>query len=488
MTLFMAIDQGTSSTRVVLFNQQGQLVDSRQSQLNQSYPQSGWVEQDPEQLWQKTYYCIQQLAINANEPIVASGITNQRETIIAWDKNTGECLYPAIVWQDRRTANLCSQLSDYNDLVTDKTGLLLDPYFSATKIKWLLDEIPRARQLADQQQLAVGTVDSFLIWRLTKGQHFYTDVTNASRTMLFNIDTLEWDEELLKLFDIPHDILPQVKSSCDDFGVITVDNVPGEIPICAVAGDQQAASIGQACFVPGMLKSTFGTGCFLMLNTGEQRVKSRNKLLTTIAYGVGNEVSYSLEGSIFNAGTVVKWLRDGLGLINHADETENLAASLSNNEGVYLVPAFTGLGAPHWQPQAKAMIAGLQRNTTKAHFVRAALESVCYQTQDILNCMREDSALELDCLRVDGGMAVNNWLLQYLADITSIEVQRPKQIETTALGVALLAAVGCKKANSIEAASKQFWQLDRRYQPNMPTDIAENLYQGWLNAVENVLE
>lgn len=414
--------------------------------------------------------------------IVACGITNQRETTLIWNKKTGACIAPAIVWQDRRTADFCQTLADHSTLIQEKTGLIPDPYFSASKLNWLLSTIPEANVLAQQGDLAFGTIDSFLIWRLTRGSKHVTDVTNASRTMLFNIKEGGWDEELLQLFAVPNSVLPEVYACDAHFGVIDKEWLGIDLPITGVAGDQQAALIGQGCFESGMVKATFGTGGFLILNTGNKPVFSKHKLLTTIAYKIVGETIYGLEGSIYHAGTTIKWLRDELKLIASSTETESLASSLDDNGGVYLVSSFTGLGAPHWLSATGAMITGISRTTNKAHFARAALEGVCYQTRDVLTCMREDSSLDLSVLRVDGGMAVNHWFLQFLAAQCHLKVQKPQDIETTARGAAILASIGYGAFNSF-AALKAVWKKDIELSPSKSATDTDQDYQGWLKAL-----
>jgi len=483
MQYLLAIDQGTSSTRAMLYSLQGQLLNTSQSQLTQYYPKPGWVEHDPEEIWQKTLAAIREVIATVDaKQIIACGLTNQRETTLIWDKQTGVCLSPAIVWQDRRTQDFCQSLASHRDMLRNKTGLLPDPYFSASKLHWLLTNIPDARPLASKGRLAFGTVDSFLIWRLTGGKAHLTDITNASRTLLFNIFDQCWDEELLQLFDTPRTILPEVCASDFHFGVIDKALLGASIPITGVAGDQQAALIGQRCFDEGMVKATFGTGGFLLLNTGEKPVLSNHHLLTTIAYRILGKTVYGLEGSLYQAGTTVKWLRDELQLITAASDTEVLAKSLDSNEGVYLVPSFTGLGAPHWLAINGAMIIGLARTSNKAHFARAALESVCYQTRDILSCMREDSNMTLSLLRVDGGMASNQWFLQFMAKQCGLLVQRPHDIETTALGAALLAGIGCGVIDSLRSL-QQNWVFDKQFIPVDDSETIETDYQGWQRAL-----
>ncbi|RUQ95106.1 glycerol kinase GlpK [Legionella septentrionalis] len=483
MSYLLAIDQGTSSTRAALYSEEGILLHMSQYQLTQYYPHPGWVEQDPEEIWQKTLKAIRDVtaAVIGNE-ILACGITNQRETTVIWDKETGECLSRAIVWQDRRTQEFCLSLAEYAELLNRKTGLFPDPYFSATKLHWLLAHIPKARQLAKRNQLAFGTMDSFILWRLSGGKSHATDITNASRTLLFNITEQRWDEELLQLFAIPLSILPDVYACDAHFGIMDPKWLGAAIPITGMAGDQQAALIGQRCFEKGMIKATFGTGGFLLLNTGEAPVTSNHKLLTTIAYRIQGQTIYGLEGSLYQAGTTVKWLRDELKLFKHASDTEALAASLAGNDGVYLVPSFTGLGAPHWLNTNGALIVGLSRTSGSAHFARAALESVCYQTREVLACMRHDSSLGLLTLHVDGGMAANNWFLQFLASQCGLTVQRPHDIETTALGAAILAGIGCGVFNSLQAL-QQNWCGGKELRPENNKEKIESDYQGWQRAL-----
>lgn len=486
MSYLLAIDQGTSSTRAMIYTVQGELITSSQYPLTQYYPQPGWVEHDPEEIWNKTLTAMRDVIaqVSVNE-IIACGITNQRETSLVWNKRTGQCLAPAIVWQDRRTAEYCTTLSEYSSMIQKKTGLLPDPYFSASKLNWLLTHCIDARTLAAQGDLAFGTIDSFLIWRLTKGAMHVTDVTNASRTMLFNIKTEQWDKDLLDLFSIPESVLPEVLSSDGYFGVIDKEWSGVEIPIHGVAGDQQAALIGQGCFDHGTVKATFGTGAFLLMNTGSTPVMSQHKLLTTIAYKIKDKIAYGLEGSIYHAGTTIKWLRDEMKLIANSAETEILAQSLDGNDDVYLVSSFTGMGAPHWLSVAGAAVIGLSRSTNRAHFARAALEGVCYQTREVLHCMREDSHLDLTLLRVDGGMAVNKWFLQFLADQCQIKVQKPADIETTARGAAILAAIGSGVFDSLTAL-KKVWDIEREFQPQRSIQEIEQDYKGWKRALHMV--
>jgi len=486
MNYILSIDQGTSSTRAMLYGINGELITSSQYPITQYYPQPGWVEHDPEEIWQKTLQAMRDVVSKVNsKEIITCGITNQRETTLIWNKNTGHCITPAIVWQDRRTAEYCLSLSSDTDLIQEKTGLIPDAYFSASKLNWLLTNNAEARNLAKNGLLAFGTIDSFLIWRLTNGLSHKTDSTNASRTMLFNINTEQWDAELLERFEIPESVLPTVVDSDSLFGVIDKQWLGFELPITGVAGDQQAALIGQGCFGDGMIKATFGTGGFLLMNTGDRPVKSQHKLLTTIAYKIKERTVYGLEGSLYHAGTTVKWLRDELKIISSSAETENLARSLESNDGVYLVSSFTGLGAPHWLSTPGAAIFGLSRATNRAHFARACLEGVCYQTRDVLSCMREDSHLDLSLLRVDGGMAANDWFLQFLSDQCQLTVQKPKDIETTARGAAVLAAIGYGAFDSFQAV-QNVWELDKAYQPQRSIDDREKDYKGWKDALNKI--
>ncbi|WP_339805026.1 glycerol kinase GlpK [uncultured Marinobacter sp.] len=485
----LAIDQGTTSSRAILFNREGQIQAMEQEEFEQIYPQSGWVEHDPEAIWRTVRDTCQRLLHSGRlsaEQVIAAGITNQRETTILWDRSTGEAVYNAIVWQDRRTAAYCQSLKDegHEEEVTDRTGLLIDPYFSATKLRWLLDNVEGVRERAERGELAFGTVDSFLLWRLTRGRSHYTDATNASRTMLFNIHTQSWDPELLALFGIPESLLPEVLDCAADFGRIA-DDLPGAgIAIAGVAGDQQAALFGQTCFREGTAKSTYGTGCFLMLNTGERALRSEHRLLTTVGYRLDGKTTYALEGSIFIAGAAIQWLRDGLSLIRMADECESLAEQTPVDHGVYLVPAFTGLGAPHWDPKARGAMFGLTRDTGIKEIVTAGLQSVCYQTKDLQKAMEDDGVRPV-ALRVDGGMVVNNWVLQFLADILGATVDRPQVIETTALGVAYLAGLQAGVYESLDDIQR-LWQCERRFEPAMSKQDRDRLYQGWLEAVRRL--
>lgn len=486
----LAIDQGTTSSRAIVFSPESDIIAVAQQEFAQHYPNDGWVEHDPEDIWNSTLSVCQQAlkgAADKGAEVVAIGVTNQRETTLVWDRATGKPIYNAIVWQDRRTAKQCQKLEDegYLSEIQKRTGLLLDPYFSASKVSWILDNVEGARTRAENGELAFGTVDSFLIWRLTGGKTHATDITNACRTNLYNIHELEWDPSLLDIFAVPESVLPEVKECSDDFGSTDINVLGASIPILGVAGDQQAAAIGQCCFTEGSIKSTYGTGCFVLLNTGEKAFHSKNKLLTTIAYQIGGKTCYALEGSIFIAGAAVQWLRDGLSVIKDASETESLASSLEHDHGVYLVPAFSGMGAPYWNPEARGAIYGLTRGTTNAHLARAALESVCYQTSDLLAAMANDG-VSLTKLRVDGGMVGNNWVCQFLTDILNVPVQRPKIMETTALGAAYLAGLKAGIYPSLNAlASKN--QIDRDFAPNLNEKKREKLLGGWRKAISSTL-
>lgn len=485
----LSIDQGTTSSRAIIFNEKSEILSVAQQEFTQFFPEDGWVEHDPEEIWQSTLgvsrECIEKLGVQASE-IAAIGITNQRETTIIWDKLTGQPIYNAIVWQDRRTAEFCTELEErgLGQIVTQKTGLLLDAYFSATKVRWLLDNVDGARARAERGELLFGTVDCFLLWRLTNGQSHKTDASNASRTMLFNIHSQEWDKELLTELSVPEAMLPEVEDCAADFGIASAEHLGAEIPIGGIAGDQQAALIGQCCFEPGMTKSTYGTGCFVIMNTGEKPVESSNRLLTTVGYRLNGKVSYGLEGSIFVAGAAVQWLRDGIKLISDASETEAIATSHPSSNGVYLVPAFTGLGAPYWDPGARGGILGLTRDSSIEDIVTATLLSVCYQTRDLLEAMAKDGVMPT-ILRVDGGMVANSWVAQGLADLVRIPVDRPEVTETTALGVAYLAGLQVGIYDSLEEISSQ-WRSERAFQPQMAQNESNLLYQGWQEAVSRV--
>jgi glycerol kinase len=487
MPFILALDQGTTSSRAIVFDHAGAIRAVAQKEFRQIFPKAGWVEHDANEIWASQIGVAVEALGRANitpRDVAAIGITNQRETTIVWDRETGEPIFHAIVWQDRRTAEFCEQLKKdgAGPVVQQKTGLLIDAYFSATKIRWILDNVDGARARANEGKLAFGTVDSWLIWKLTNGSCHVTDVSNASRTMLFNIHTLSWDDELLRLFDIPASVLPTVRSSSEAYGRVQTAGL-ADIPVAGVAGDQQAALFGQVCRQPGMAKNTYGTGCFLLQNTGTSPMASTNQLVTTIAWQVAGSTAYALEGSVFIGGAVVQWLRDGLQLIRNASEIEALAASVPDNGGVYLVPAFAGLGAPHWDPFARGTITGITRGTTGGHFARAALESIAFQVADLLDAMRADSNIALKELRVDGGAAANNLLLQIQADLLGVPVVRPAVTETTALGAAYLAGLGVGFWASVDEISGQ-WQVDRRFEPATRPDAVRALRARWSAAVE----
>lgn len=486
----LALDQGTTSSRAILFDHTGKIIQVAQKEFRQYYPQPGWVEHDPEEIWSSQYGVLAEVLAKANcttRDVAAIGITNQRETVIVWDRSTGRPIHPAIVWQDRRTAGYCDELKaqGLSAMIRERTGLVIDAYFSATKLKWILDQVPGARARAEKGELAFGTVDTWLVWKLTGGKLHLTDSTNASRTLLLNIHTGQWDPELLRLFNIPPSVLPEVRSSSEVYGPTASIMAPGSvgIPIAGIAGDQQAALFGQLCTQPGMVKNTYGTGCFMLMHTGDKAVRSDNNLLTTIAWTIKGRTEYALEGSIFIGGAVVQWLRDGLHLIRSSAEVEELAAKVSDTEGVYLVPAFAGLGAPHWNQYARGSIFGMTRGTTPAHIARAALESIAYQTYDVLKAMEADSGIVLKELRVDGGATANNLLMQFQSGILQVPVVRPMVTETTALGAAYLAGLGTGYWDSVEELQQQ-WAVDRRFEPDMDRAHAQELLKGWQRAVK----
>ena len=487
----LALDQGTSSSRAIVFDRKGTPVAVSQKEFTQYFPQPGWVEHNPMEIWSSQAAVIAEaissIGINGKN-LAAIGITNQRETTIVWDARTGAPVYNAIVWQDRRTSEYCDSLKDQGltDFIRSKTGLIIDAYFSATKIRWILENVPGARSRAEAGELRFGTVDSWLVWMLTGGDVHVTDVSNASRTMLFNIHSLKWDEELLDLFGIPSSMMPQVKSSSEIYGHTRTTLFAHKVPVAGIAGDQQAALFGQMCIEQGSVKNTYGTGCFLLMNSGTKPILSKNSLLTTIAWKIGDTVNYALEGSIFVAGSVVQWLRDGLGIINSSSEVEALAASVPDNGGVYFVPALTGLGAPYWDQYAKGCISGLTRGTTAAHIARAALEGIAFQTMDIVEAMKRDAGVDLKELKVDGGASRNNLLMQFQANVLSTNVIRPKVTETTALGAAYLAGLAVGYWESIEAV-KQQWQEDVLFSPTISVDEAAALKDAWKEAVGRTL-
>ncbi len=486
----LSLDQGTTSTRAIIFNLQGQAVGRAQRELKQYFPADGWVEHNAEEIAESSLaVCRDALkdgGITAQQ-IAAIGITNQRETTVVWDRKTGKPVHHAIVWQDRRTADTCLALKNagHEAMVQKKTGLLLDPYFSATKLAWILENVAGVRARAERGELAFGTIDTWLIWQLTDGQKHATDATNAARTLIFNIHTQEWDTELLALFNIPVSLLPVVQDSASDFGLTATRHFGAPVQIGGVAGDQQAALVGQACFKAGMVKSTYGTGCFMVMNTGDEAITSTHRLLTTVGYRLNGKVTYALEGSIFVAGAAVQWLRDGIQLIKQAGDTEAIAEETMDSRGVYLVPAFTGLGAPYWDPHARGAIFGLTRDTGIGEIVIAGLEAVCFQTRDLMEAMKKDGASNLHTLRVDGGMAVNNWLMQALADIVGVAVDRPTVTETTALGVAWLAGLHVGKFASLDAIA-DLWHCQREFVTKMDVEKREKIYVGWLDAVQRV--
>jgi glycerol kinase len=490
--IILAIDQGTTSSRAIAFNTRLKPLGTGQKEFRQFFPKSGWVEHDPEEIWTGVLAVARTALRKAKakpQEVKAIGITNQRETVVIWNRRTGKPIHKAIVWQDRRTAMLCAELkaAGHEPLFTEKTGLLLDPYFSGTKIRWLLDNVKGAREKAEKGELAFGTIDSFLIWRLTGGKVHATDATNASRTLLYNIHTGQWDESLLRILGIPRSLLPEVKDCAADFGTTDPQLLGAAIPICGVAGDQQAATVGQACFEPGMMKSTYGTGCFALLNTGEKAVRSQNRLLTTVAYQLDGKRTYALEGAIFIAGAAVQWLRDGLKLVASADETGALAKSADPQQHVYLVPAFVGLGAPYWNAEARGAIFGLTRATTRKELAQAALEAVCYQTCDLLRAMQKDMGGAVKTiLRVDGGMTASDWTMQRLADILDAPVDRPPVLETTAVGAAYLAGL---RAGLLPKPSEfaKSWKRGKRFSPKMKQAEREAKYAGWQEAVRKLL-
>lgn len=486
MALLLAIDQGTTSNRAIAFTEDGRIEAVAQKEFAQHYPDDGWVEHDANDIWHGVVNVTRAVLGKIDGPVAGIGITNQRETTVIWDKVTGEPIHRAIVWQDRRTSDVTKDLfrRDLEHIIVRKTGLVVDPYFSATKAAWILDRVEGAREKAVRGELAFGTIDCFLLWKLTGGKVHATDITNACRTSLMNIETEDWDDELLEIFRVPRAILPDIRDCASDFGVTDKDLFGAELPILGMAGDQQAAAIGQACIEPGLIKSTYGTGCFVILNTGEELVRSRNRLLTTVAMRLNGRTSYALEGAIFIAGAAVQWLRDGVKLVRTAPETQAIAESLEDNHGVYLVPAFVGLGAPHWRPDVRGGIFGLTRNTGQAHIVRAAIESVGYQTHDLFAAMADDGVAPQQ-LRIDGGMVANDWFDQFLADILDMKVQRPDVIETTALGAALLAGVQAGVYGDLAEAVK-VWRPDREFVPSMDASRRKRYLAGWKTAIDKI--
>lgn len=484
----LALDQGTTSSRAIIFDKEQNIYGIAQKEFNQIYPNEGWVEHDPMEIWASQYGVLQEVLAKTNispEQIAAIGITNQRETAIVWDKETGEPVYNAIVWQCRRTADICENLKKdgFDKYIKENTGLLIDAYFSATKVKWILDNVEGAREKADKGKLLFGTVDTWLLWKLTNGRVHVTDYTNASRTMLFNIKELKWDTKILNKLNIPISMLPEVKSSSEVYGYVNLggkDNI--KVPIAGIAGDQQAALFGQAAFNKGDAKNTYGTGCFLLMNTGEELVESKNGLLTTIAIGLNGKVNYALEGSVFMGGAIIQWLRDEMGLLADAQDSECFAKKVKNNGGVYVVPAFVGLGAPYWDMYARGSIFGLTRGSNKNHIIRASLEAIAYQVKDLINAMEEDAGCKINTLKVDGGASKNKLLMQFQSDITNIEVCKPIITETTALGAAYLAGLAVGYFNNIDEISKD-WYVGEKYEPRMSIEDREKLYSGWKKAV-----
>jgi glycerol kinase len=487
-TYILALDQGTTSSRAIVFNKQGNIVSVAQKEFTQIFPQAGWVEHDAMEIWSTQMGVAAEAVIKAGmdaSRVAAIGLTNQRETTVVWNRHTGRPIYNAIVWQDRRTASYCDELiaSGKSDAIRQKTGLEIDAYFSASKLAWILDQVPGARDEAQKGNLCFGTIDTWLLWNLTAGKVHATDVSNASRTMLCNIHTLQWDPELLELFNIPNSVLPEIRSSSEIYGYTQNLLTAASIPISGIAGDQQAALFGQMCIQPGMVKNTYGTGCFMLMNTGIKPVVSQNRLLTTVAWKLGDTTHYALEGSVFIAGAVVQWLRDGLHMIRRSDEIEALSEQEENNGGVYFVPAFAGLGTPYWDPHAKGIITGITRGTTSAHIARAALESIAYQTLDVLKAMESDSGIHITELRVDGGASVNNFLMQFQSDMLDCQVIRPRITETTALGAAYLAGIAVGYWKDPQEVSGQ-WMVDRNFKPTITKEKREVLYQGWKTAIQ----
>mgnify|MGYP005747915867 FL=1 len=486
----ISIDQGTTSSRVILFNTKGKIEFVSQYEFKQYFPKNGWVEHNPNEIWSTTLKALKNVMNKANKirgHIISIGITNQRETTILWNKKTGKPIYNAIVWQDRRTQEYCKKLKNkkYENDFRKRTGLFIDPYFSATKVRWILDNVKETKKLLKSNNLLFGTVDTFLIWKLTKGKQHLTEATNASRTMLFNINNNKWDHEILKKLNIPKSILPEVKNSADDFGKTDKKIIGKEIPISAVLGDQQAAAVGQTCFEKGSIKSTYGTGAFVIMNTGSKKINSKNKLLTTICYRLNDKTTYALEGSIFIAGAGVQWLRDKMKLINKAQETEKIARSSNINDGIYIVPAFSGMGAPYWRPDARGLITGLTRDSNWQSLVRATVESVAYQSYDLFNAMNKDG-LKPRIVKIDGGMVANNWFSQFLSDTINLKVIRPKVLETTALGVALFAGYQVGEFKSLNQI-KNIWQKDRTFSPKIKNSLRNQLLQGWKLAIKKTL-
>lgn len=485
----LSLDQGTTSSRAILFDHDGKIVHAAQKEFTQIFPKPGWVEHNANEIWGSILAVIATVLSESGikpDEIEAIGITNQRETTVIWDKETGQPIYNAIVWQSRQTSDICDDLKarGYNDIFKDKTGLLIDPYFSGTKVKWILDHVEDARKKAENGELLFGTIDTWLVWKLSGGAVHVTDYSNASRTLMFNIYDLTWDEELLEILSIPKSLLPEVRPSSEIYAKTSSSHFFGhEVPIAGIAGDQQAALFGQACYQTGMAKNTYGTGCFMLMNTGEQAVKSKHGLLTTIAWGINGKVEYALEGSIFVAGSAIQWLRDGMRMFKDASDSENYASKVDSTDGVYVVPAFVGLGTPYWDSDVRGAVFGITRGTTKEHFVRATLEALAYQTRDVLTAMESDSGISLKTLRVDGGAVKNNFLMEFQSNILGVPVERPFVNETTALGAAFLAGLAVGFWNNQQEIAAQ-WHVDRRFDPNMREEKKEELYSGWKNAIQ----
>ncbi|WP_088072570.1 glycerol kinase GlpK [Gottfriedia luciferensis] len=485
----LSLDQGTTSSRAILFNKDGKIVHVAQKEFTQHFPKPGWVEHNAQEIWGSILAVIATCLSEADvkpEQVAGIGITNQRETTVVWDKTTGKPIYNAIVWQSRQTSEICDDLKEkgYGEIVHEKTGLLIDAYFSGTKVKWILDNVEGAREKANRGELLFGTIDTWLVWKLSGGNVHVTDYSNASRTLMYNIHELRWDEELLEMLTVPKNMLPEVRSSSEVYGHTVDYHFFGQnVPIAGIAGDQQAALFGQACFGEGMAKNTYGTGCFMLMNTGEKAVKSNHGLLTTIAWGLNGKVEYALEGSIFVAGSAIQWLRDGMRMFKDASKSEEYATRVESTDGVYIVPAFVGLGTPYWDSEVRGAVFGLTRGTTKEHFIRATLEALAYQTKDVLCAMEADSGIELKTLRVDGGAVKNNFLMQFQSDLLDVPVERPEVNETTALGAAYLAGLAVGYWENQETISKQ-WNMDKRFKPEMQDEKREELYSGWKKAIE----
>ncbi len=484
----LSLDQGTTSSRAIVFNKQGAIVSTAQKEFRQIYPKPGWVEHDAQEIWSSQAGTAAEAVASAGingKALSGIGITNQRETTVVWDRESGQPVYNAIVWQDRRTSDYCDQLKEegHAKMIQDKTGLVIDAYFSGTKVKWILDNVDGAREKAEKGELAFGTIDSWLIWNFTQGELHITDVTNASRTLLFNINTMDWDDEILELMDIPKSMLPEVKQSSEVYGNTKTTLFASKVPIAGIAGDQQSALFGQMCTEKGMVKNTYGTGCFMLMNIGDKPIKSENNLLTTVAWKVDGKTTYALEGSVFIAGAVVQWLRDEMSIIQESKDIEYFAGKVEDSDGVYLVPAFAGLGAPYWNQHARGTMVGITRGTNRAHIARAAQDSIAYQVTDLLTAMNADSGIDIKELRVDGGATVNNTLMQFQSDLLEVPVIRPKITETTALGAAYLAGLAVGYWNDIEEIRKQ-WQVDEKFEPKMDPDKVNELTKGWKRAVK----